>query len=198
MGHRRPEDSRVLTDLVNNGPALARFTNTAATGQDWQAGNRDATDFLIKPSGGSDAFTLSPSGDAMAAGALQQNADPAATDSRAPVDGDQVLESVTELPVESFEYAGDGSNARHLGPSGANFRAAFGLGASDAAVAPGDIGGVSLVAIQALARNAAAADARVDGVAGRIGVVEELVGALGGDVGAMKTIGTQLGDSARS
>jgi hypothetical protein len=35
------EDSRVLTDLVNNGPALARFTNTAADGQDWQAGNRD-------------------------------------------------------------------------------------------------------------------------------------------------------------
>ena len=83
------EDSRVLTDLVNNGPALARFTNTAGDGQDWQAGNRDATDFVIEPSSGSDAFTLTPSGDATAAGALLQNADPAATESRAPVDGDQ-------------------------------------------------------------------------------------------------------------
>jgi hypothetical protein len=185
------EDSRVLTDLVNHGPALARFTNTAADGQDWQAGNRGATDFVIEPSGGSHAFTLTPSGDATAAGALLQNADPAGTESRAPVDGDQMLERITELPVESFEYADDESDARHVGPSGADFRAAFGLGASDATVAPGDIGGVTLAAIQALARNAAATDARVDGVTGRLGVVE---GASGGDVGALKPIVTQLGD----
>ena len=120
------EESRVLTDLVNNGPALARFTNTAGDGQDWQAGNRDATDFVIEPSGGSDAFTLTPSGDATAAGALLQNADPAATESRAPVDGDQMLERISDLPVESFEYADDESDARHVGPSGADFRAAFG------------------------------------------------------------------------
>ena len=191
------EDSRVLTDLVNNGPALARFTNTAGDGQDWQAGNRDATDFVIEPSGGSDAFTLTPSGDATAAGALLQNADPAATESRAPVDGNQMLERIIDLPVESFEYADDESDARHVGPSGADFRAAFGLGASDATVAPGDIGGVTLAAIQALARNAAASDARVDGVTRRLGVVEGATGALGGDVGALKQIATQLGDLGR-
>jgi hypothetical protein len=188
------EDRRVLADLVNNGPALARFTNTAADGQDWQAGNRDATDFVIEPSGGFDAFTLTPSGDATAAGALLQNANPAATESRAPVDGDQMLERITELAVESFEYAHDESDARHVGPSGADFRAAFGLGASDATVAPGDIGGVTLAAIQALARNAAATDAGVAGVAGRLAVLEGATGARGGDVGALKPIVTQLGD----
>ena len=141
---------RLLTDLVNNGPAQLRFKNTETGATSWRAGNEGTSDFAVKPDGGSPALTVTPAGDATSAGALQQNADPAATENPAGVDAQDVLGKVATLPLRTYEYTGDPANARHLGPSGADFRGAFGLGGSDGAVAPADLGSVSLVAIKAL------------------------------------------------
>ena len=49
---------------------------------------------------------------------------------------------------------------RHLGPTAEDFRAAFGLGDSDAAIATVDIDGVNLLAVQALERRTAELTAR--------------------------------------
>jgi len=68
----------------------------------------------------------------------------------APVDEQQILDRVAELPLATWNYKGDDSSERHLGPVAQDFRAAFGLGASDTSIATVDIDGVALAAIQGL------------------------------------------------
>ena len=61
-----------------------------------------------------------------------------------------LLERLTNLPIDTYTEPGVASPARHLGPSAANFRAAFGLGESDAMVNTGDLEGVALAAATGL------------------------------------------------
>jgi hypothetical protein len=68
------------------------------------------------------------------------------------VDAETVLERLGALRIESWRYTDDRSGARHLGPTAQDFRAAFGLGASDTAIATVDADGVNMLAIQALER----------------------------------------------
>jgi hypothetical protein len=157
-------DSRVLADLINDGAPLLRFKNTASGGATWLSGESGG-DFTIKPEGGGDALSVTGSGDVSTSGALQSEADPGATEQSSPVDANQLLDGVKALPVTSWQYTADPQHARHIGPSGADFRSAFGVGASDGAIAPADEAGVALVAIGAL-------DGDVTGLAGRVGALE--------------------------
>lgn len=50
---------------------------------------------------------------------------------------------------------------RHLGPTAEDFRAAFGLGDGDGAIATVDIGGVNMLAAQALERRTRDLQARL-------------------------------------
>lgn len=143
-------EPRVMAELVNRGPALIRFANSEAGASSWRAGTAGTSDFAIGPESGSAALTLTPSGDATASGALQQSASGSSRKNAAPVDAQATLDKVAALPIAAYENAGDGSGARHIGPTGAQFRSRFDLGASDDAIAPGDLGGVSLVAIKTL------------------------------------------------
>jgi hypothetical protein len=170
--------TRLLADLSNNGPAELRFRNRAAGATSWRAGNSGTAGFAIAPDGGAAALALSPSGDATTSGAVQQNADASAAEIAGGVDKQAVLAKVADLPLQMFEYSADASNARHLAPAGAAFRAAFGLGSSDAAIAPGDIGSVALVAIQALGD--------------RVRALETQVGALGGNVDGLRSLPARL------
>lgn len=67
------------------------------------------------------------------------------------VDGDQILAKLAAMPVRTWNYRGEDSTARHMGPTAQDFRAAFGLGDGDKTIATVDADGVSLAAIQALA-----------------------------------------------
>ncbi len=69
-----------------------------------------------------------------------------------PVDQDQVLDRLMSLPVSTWSYRSEGTGVRHLGPMAQDFQAAFGLGASDRTILQVDGDGVSLAAIQSLAR----------------------------------------------
>lgn len=66
------------------------------------------------------------------------------------VDPGVVLEQVTELPVHRWNYRAESPDVEHIGPMAEDFHAAFGLGADDEHIAPLDVGGVSLLSIQAL------------------------------------------------
>jgi hypothetical protein len=67
-----------------------------------------------------------------------------------PVDSDQILDRVSQLPVQSWRFKQESSEIRHLGPTAQDFRAAFGLGNDNTTIGIGDEGGVALAAIQAL------------------------------------------------
>lgn len=48
----------------------------------------------------------------------------------APVDVQQILETVATLPITSWNYKEENSSVRHIGPMAQDFAAAFGVGDS--------------------------------------------------------------------
>lgn len=76
------------------------------------------------------------------------------------LDADETLAKVASIPIQSWRYKAEQSGARHLGPVAQDFYAAFGLGPSDKTITTIDADGVSLLAIQALARKVEAAERR--------------------------------------
>lgn len=71
------------------------------------------------------------------------------------VNGEAVLEKLASTPISTWRYKEEAANVRHIGPTAQDFRAAFGLGDTDKAIAGIDADGVSLAAIQALAKRTA-------------------------------------------
>jgi hypothetical protein len=163
--------------LSNTGPSMLRFENRSGSAYDIGGG---ATDFTVALTTGVPVLTVSPGGDATAGGVVQQST---ATENAAGVDVADVLAKLRALPVMQAELTSDPADALHLSPAGADFRAAFGLGSSDAAIAPADMAGVALVGVQALA-------ARVDDLdPARVGGLGTSIDALGTRIDALeKTI----------
>ena len=63
---------------------------------------------------------------------------------------EDVLRRLVEMPISTWAYKEEKDPGRHLGPMAQDFASAFGLGADDKRLAPGDVAGVALAAIQAL------------------------------------------------
>lgn len=66
------------------------------------------------------------------------------------LDAQDVLRRVLGLNLQSWSYKNEGSSVRHVGPTAQDFKATFGLGASDKQIAIVDAQGVALAAIQGL------------------------------------------------
>ncbi len=73
-----------------------------------------------------------------------------------PVDGEEVLEKIREIPVQSWNYIGhDPKESRHYGPVAQDFFAAFGhdyIGTvgTPTTINSGDMQGILMIAVQAL------------------------------------------------
>ncbi|OON67689.1 tail fiber domain-containing protein [Hymenobacter sp. CRA2] len=74
-----------------------------------------------------------------------------------PVDAEQVLQKVAALPVTEWNYKSQPATQRHVGPMAQDFYQAFRLDGldRDTTINTGDIDGVNMVAIQALAQRTA-------------------------------------------
>jgi len=70
----------------------------------------------------------------------------------APVNDAQILKAVDALPISSWSYKGDGTNARHIGPMAQDFMSTFHVGSYDRTILQVDGDGVSLAAIKALSQ----------------------------------------------
>jgi hypothetical protein len=68
----------------------------------------------------------------------------------ASVDPASVLATVATLPITTWNYTSEDPSVRHIGPMAQDFKAAFGVGATDKAIFQVDADGVVLVSIQAL------------------------------------------------
>ncbi len=67
-----------------------------------------------------------------------------------PVDSQEILARVAELPVTTWNYTAEDPSVRHMGPVAQDFHAAFGLGQDDRHIAALDASGVALAAVQGL------------------------------------------------
>jgi hypothetical protein len=84
------------------------------------------------------------------AGVWTDNSDRDAKENFTPVDGQEVLASLAEMPITTWNYKAQDGDIRHMGPVGQDFYAAFGLGEDESHIAALDSSGVALAAIQGL------------------------------------------------
>ena len=107
--------------------------------------------FRIRPGAPTSSIDIAANGEVSMAGVVQQDMRVSATGA---VNGADVLIALRGLDVSQYGAAG----AVHAAPAAADFRTAFGLGASDAFLAPMDVAAIALAGVKAL-------DARVTDVA---------------------------------
>ncbi len=76
--------------------------------------------------------------------------DRAAKENFAPVDGRDLLNRLTAIPIQTWNYKSQDDSIRHIGPVAQDFHAAFGVGEDDTHISTVDADGVALAAIQGL------------------------------------------------
>jgi hypothetical protein len=70
----------------------------------------------------------------------------------APVDPQEILAKVADLPLMSWSYVAQPPSIRHMGPTSQDFKSAFDLGEDETYISSADADGVALAAIQGLYR----------------------------------------------
>jgi len=114
----------------------------------------DDNRFIARASGGVYLYT---SGDlstgaylAAGSGSWSDLSDRDLKDNFTPVNGQEVLARLAEVPIATWNYTTQAPAIRHMGPVAQDFYAAFGLGESETAISTVDADGVALAAIQGL------------------------------------------------
>lgn len=84
------------------------------------------------------------------------------------VDGRDVLEKLAQMPISEWNYKVEKPDIKRMGPMAEDFHAAFGLGATNKAIATIDADGVALAAIQGLYKVVQEKDARIESLEARL------------------------------
>jgi hypothetical protein len=142
---------RAMIQLVNNGGIRFQFDNPVLnTAWRFQAATGNQDNFEIAKVGtGEIEFRVDADGNAYVAGLIFENSDVNAKTNITPVNPDEVLKKVTQLPIKQWAYK-ESPHSHHIGPMAQDFRAAFGTGETDTSLATMDVGGVAIASIQAL------------------------------------------------
>ncbi|MEM9293983.1 MAG: tail fiber domain-containing protein [Acidobacteriota bacterium] len=130
----------------------------------WRQNFRNTSlDLNFTPAGGSSftAFSLDTSGNATAL-SFTGTSDRNAKRGFSAVDGQDVLAKIAAMPVTTWVYKADATEALHIGPMAQDFHAAFGLGADELHINPQDTASVALVGVQALNDRLTEKDAEVE------------------------------------
>ncbi len=152
--------NREMMRLENNGGVQMNYVDLA-TPSTWGANNVSGNFRLTKVGAGVIAFDLQGSGALTIAGALTQNSNRDAKTNIVDVNPDTILAKVASLPISTWTYKADTAKSTHLGPMAQDFAAAFGLGEDNLHIAPADMAGVSLAAVQALNKQVTEKDAEI-------------------------------------
>jgi len=178
-------ESNIASGLASAIPG--GFDNTAAGNLSLAAGNRarannsgsfvwaDATNadvtssadnqFTARTSGGARFYSnaglttgvvLAPGG-----GAWAMASDVNVKENIEPVDGREILEKLSEMPIASWNYITQDAGIRHIGPMAQDFDKAFGFGEDNRFINTIDADGVALAAAQQLAKEYAELKERV-------------------------------------
>jgi hypothetical protein len=92
------------------------------------------------------------------------------------VDGRDILERLSGIPIETWNYKTQDPSIRHIGPMAQDFYAAFKVGADDKHSGTVDADGVALAAIQGMYEIIQEKDAQIASLEARVAALEEAKG----------------------
>lgn len=115
-------------------------------------------------------FEVDSNGNVNARGTISQLSSRSAKEGFEPVDSAELLARVASLPVGTWRYIA--APDRHLGPVAEDFHQAFGLGSTDKMIAPSDLAGVALAAVQALQQEVQQRDRQIEALERRLADLE--------------------------
>ena len=115
------------------------------------------------------------------------------------VDGSQILLLLAELPISTWNYAGQDPSVQHIGPMAQDFYAAFGVGEDDEHINTVDADGVALAAIQGLYQLVREKDAQLTAQQRQIKALEARMTALeqANQIGSSPTRPVSAGTAAK-
>lgn len=144
-----PATVREMFKLVNNGGPFFIFADTSLN-KSWAFASLATNDFTMNQQQSPNIeLRLNAAGTLTLEGTLVQGSSREFKKDILPIDPEGLLDRVAALPLAEWSY-NDEDGVRHIGPMAEDFRAAFGFGADDRTLAPSDVGGVALAAIQAV------------------------------------------------
>lgn len=94
------------------------------------------------------------------------------------VDEQEILERVSQMPVEYWTYTDREHGVRHIGPMAQDFHAAFNVGDSDRHIHMVDANGVNLAAIKALYKQLQERDEKISALEADLRAIKEQLGLL--------------------
>lgn len=167
--------ARTVASFVNNGDVKLSFGSTAAPLTTWetiagQGGFRVSVAGAATPQ-----MTLATNGNLNITGTLTQGSSVTLKQNIVPVNGEALLQAIAKLPIYTWNYLTSPSSERHLGPTAEDFHRMFALGNNPKALAPGDLAGVALAAIQALSQALSDKDRELAALRERMSALETLV-----------------------
>jgi len=167
--------TRTLATLRNNGDVRISFDSTAPTPSTWEA-TAGQGGFRVGVAGaGTPQLTLAANGNLNITGALTQASSVTLKENVLPVKSEQLLAAVRSLPIYTWNYLSSPASEQHLGPTAEDFHRIFSLGNNPKAIAPGDLAGVALGAIQALSSALSDKDRELAALRERMSALEALV-----------------------
>jgi hypothetical protein len=142
---------REMLEIKNNGGAAFILKDTTAA-QRWAAIAFGSSFLIDNQAIAGTEYVFSPTGNLTIAGVLTQGSDRDTKRDIVPVQPEEILAKVANLPIATWNRKTDPPSVRHMGPMAQDFAAAFRLGDDDRHIATLDVDGVSLASIQALHR----------------------------------------------
>ncbi len=167
--------TRTLASFINNGDIKLSFGSTAAPLTTWetivgQGGFRVAVAGAATPQ-----LTLAANGNLNITGALTQASSVTLKDNIRAVSPTALLATIAQLPIYTWNYKTASPDEKHLGPTAEDFHRMFALGNNPKAIAPGDMAGVALGAIQALTQALSDKDRELAALRERMNALETLI-----------------------
>ncbi len=127
---------------------------------------------LVSKTDNTELLKLDANGNLSLAGLVSVSSSREVKENFRPVDGDEILDKVSQLSLGTWNYKTEGPSVTHMGPIAEEFTGAFRLGADEKKIGVMDVSGVALTAIQALDRKNREKDARIAELEARIAAQE--------------------------
>ena len=103
-----------------------------------------------RTSAGVDTFNVWSAGGIYLNGALHVASDRNLKEGFTPIDAEDVLSKVLDIPITTWRFKSEDDEVKHIGPVAQDFMASFGYGSSDKHITATDADGVAFAAIQGL------------------------------------------------